>query len=165
MDYLGISTRMLVVLISSTVGLIGGSLIHYIFLEDTLVLKGSRHSVRWGNLLFLLSVGVFLLAVYVLYLNRMSSVLVALLGMFLTKLCWNVGDSLRYAGRLYAVVESLNEETSSVDRFLDEVRTYRQVQDLRTLAQTRYLPGSQQLRQLEKRIEAHAEASGSRPIR
>ena len=146
MDYLDISTRMLVVLIASTVGLIGGSLVHYVFLEDTLLRRGSSRSIGWGSFLFLCSVLAFLLSVYLLYLNVLNPAVVALAGMFAAKLNWNIGDSLRYAGRLHQIVEGLNGDLSAIKKFLREVRTFRQVQDLRSVARTRFLSGSPQLR-------------------
>jgi hypothetical protein len=156
MDYLSISSRVLVVLVGSMAGLIAGSFIHYVFLEDTLVHRASSNQKRVSTILFALSIAVFIFAVYVLYLNRFPPVLVAFPGMLLTKLAWNAGDSYRYAGRLHAVLHGLDSDEQALKKFIREANSYRQIQDLRSVARSLFVPGSRQLKRLEALIsEAH----------
>ncbi len=152
MDSLNVLGRMATVLAASTVGLIGGSLIHYVFLEDTIILHGSPTSGRKGNILFLLSIVLFLVAVLVLYLNRFPAVLVAFLGMFVSKLVWSIAEGYRYAGRIHLALQSLNGDKTDLRNFLDKAHSFRQVQDLRTAARASFVTGSPQLRQLEEMI-------------
>lgn len=152
MESLNVLGRMATVLAASTVGLIGGSLIHYVFLEDTIILHGSPSSGRRGNLLFILSSVVFLVAVWILYLNRFPAVVVAFLGMFLSKLVWSIADGYRYAGRIHLALRSLNGDRADLRSFLDQADSFRQVQDLRAAARASFVTGSPQLRQLEQII-------------
>lgn len=152
MESLNVLGRMATVLAASTVGLIGGSLIHYVFLEDAIILRGSPTSFRKGSILFILSIILFLLAVWVLYLNRFPAILVSFMGMFISKFVWSIADGFRYAGRIYSALQSLNGDSAALRGFLDQADSYRQVQDLRSVARATFVSGSPQLKQLEMTI-------------
>ncbi len=145
--------RVLIVLASSTTGLVAGSFLHYAFFEETLIYRGSATSTRTGNLLFLCSILLFLLTVYSLYLNRFSPILVSMLGMLTAKLTWNLGDGLRYAGHLYEVLTVFNTDDSPAREYLARARNYRQIQDLRSVALTMFVQGSSQLEKLDALID------------
>jgi hypothetical protein len=152
-DYWHIALRVLIVLTSSAIGLILGSFIHYAFFEETLIYRGSPASFRLGMFLFICSIGIFLMTVYSLYLNLSSPILDSLLGMLLTKLVWNLGDSYRYAGRLYEALRTLDSDSSSAKEYLARAGSYRQIQDLRSVAQTMFVRGSLPLEKLDLLID------------
>jgi hypothetical protein len=152
MAFENVLLRMLSVLAASTLGLVGGSLIHYVFLDDWSRYHGSPIAARKGTVFFVVSILFFLAAVWVLYLNRFPAAVVAFLGMLLSKLVWNIADSYRYAGRIHTALKSLNGDGRSVREFLQRSRTFRQVQDLRSAARATFVPGSPQLRSLEDAI-------------
>jgi hypothetical protein len=149
----------MIVLISCTSGLILGSLIHYAFLENSLLCKGSPKSGRISAVFFALSIGVFLLTVYLLYLSVLPPFLLSLLGMLGAKLAWNVADSYRYAGQLFTALRHLGTNDHPTREFLKRARSYRQIQDLRTAARVMFAPGSRQFTLLESLITA---ATGNR---
>ncbi len=148
-----VALRVLVVLISSTTGLALGSLIYYALFEETLIYKGSSTSTRFGSILLCGSVGVFLLTVLLLYLNLLTPIVISLLGMLFSKLIWNLGDGYRYAGRLFEVLQRFDSDDSLVREYLARAHTYRQVQDLRSVAQTMFVPGSLQMDRLDALID------------
>ncbi len=145
--------RVLVVLAASTVGLGAGSLIYYAFIEDNMILRGSPRAEQLGNLSFGLAVSFFLATVYLLYLNHLSPLFVAAAGMMMTKFLWSCGDGYYYAARLYKVLTLINESSEEIITFLSQVESYRQIQDLRAVAQTMFAPDSHQMAHLDKLIE------------
>ncbi len=145
--------RMLVVLAGSTAGLIVGSLIHYAFLEDALLFRGSSSAPRLGRLIQALAILVFFLAVYVLYLNRFPPALVAAVGMLLSKLSWDIGESFIYAGRLHILLAQIDDTEEPLKDFLDQVHSYRGIQDLRLVARSMFRAGSQRMTRVEALIK------------
>lgn len=137
--------RILVVLASSTVGLGAGSLFYYTFLEDRMIYQGSSKARLYGNICFGLAVVFFLSTVYLLHLNNLSPLLVSVTGMMLTKLLWNCGDGYHYAGIIYATLVDINTAPETLREFLRRADSYRQIQDLRSVAHTMFAPDSRQL--------------------
>ncbi len=154
--------RMLVVLGGSTAGLIVGSLIHYAFLEDTLLFRGSAATPRLGRLLQAVSILVFFFAVYVLYLNRFPPVLVAAAGMLLCKLSWDIGESYIYAGRLHILLAQIDDTEKPLKDYLQHAPSYRGIQDLRLVARAMFTPGSQRMKRVEALIRERLNESVAR---
>ena len=153
LDLSHVAWRILAVLASSTAGLVLASVIHYAFFEEVLIYRGSAGSNLAGRTMFVLSIMVFLGTVYVLHLNRFSPIIVSFAGMFLSKLTWNLGDAYSYANRLLKVLSSLDSDEEPVRSYLSKARTYRQIQDLRAVAQTMYARGSARLARLDALID------------
>ena len=145
--------RVLVVLASCTVGLGVGSLLYYTFLEDGMIYRGSSRASLNSRIVFGLSIMFFLLTVYLLHLNSFSPLLVSSVGMMLTKLLWNCGDGYSYAGKIYTTLSELNKSPSSLKNFLNQADSYREIQDLRSVAHTMFAPDSRQLEFLNDLID------------
>ncbi len=144
--------RMLVVLAGSTAGLIAGSLIHYAFLEDALLFRGGPSTPRLGRLIQTIAILVFFFAVYVLYLNRFPPALVAAVGMLVSKLSWDIGESYIYAGRLHVLLAQIDDTEEPLKDYLEHVHSYRGIQDLRLVARSMFRAGSQRMTRVESLI-------------
>ena len=147
--------RILIVSVASTAGLGAGSLIYYALLQDNMIYKGSNHSEWLGQIVGGISIAWFLLVVYVLHLNKLPAILVAALGMAITKLLWDIADGLRYASRLYEAVAVMANDMTQAEQFVKSTHTHRQTQDLRAVAQTIFAPNSRQMRLLDEIITKH----------
>ncbi|MBD3402056.1 hypothetical protein GF420_04110 [candidate division GN15 bacterium] len=152
-DFWPIILRVVSVLAGCAAGLMIGGLIYFVFFEDTVVSSGSRASIRSGKVLMVGAVLFFLISVYILHLNIISPIVVSLVAMAVTRLLWALGEGLQDAGRVYEVLANLKQTDRPVRKYLEHAHTYRQVQDLRRAAREMYVPGSPQLRTLEKAID------------
>ena len=147
--------RVLTVLAASTTGLAAASLIYYSFLQDNMVYRGGPNSILTGRLLSLLAILWFMAVVYHLYLNLLPSLLTASVGMLVTKLLWDAGDGLRYAGRIHLALIHLLDQPKLAETFIRQAFDHRQTQDLRAVAQTMFSPDSRQMAVLETLLAGH----------
>ena len=148
--------RILTVLAASTTGLGAGSLIYYSFLEDNMIYRGGPRSALVGQGFSIAAIAVFLTTVYLLHLNEISAIVVSAVGMALTKLLWDIGDGLRYAGRIHDALASLTQDQETVVQFVERADSYRQTQDLRSVAKTVFAPNSRQMILLDQIIVTHS---------
>lgn len=148
--------RILTVLAASTAGLGAGSLIYYSLLEDNMIHRGGARSALIGQILSVISITWFLFVVYLLHLNKFSAIAVSVVGMAVTKLVWDIGDGLRYAGRIYDALANLVENPEKAVQFVERAASYRQTQDLRAVAQTIFAQNSYPMILLDEIIAKHS---------
>lgn len=151
-DYWPIILRILSVLAGCAAGLIIGGLIYYVFFEDGVVSCSNDTCQRSGKFLTGASIVFFLSSVYILHMNIISPIVVSLVAMAITRVLWSIGDGLIDAGRMYTALASFSSDDNLVREFLYRAHDYRQVQDLRKVARRLFVPGSPQLRSLERII-------------
>jgi len=144
--------RVLTVLVASTAGLAIASLIYYSILQDGMIHRGSPRAKVLGNLLSVLAIVWFLFCVLELYYHYLPAMVVSALGMMITKLLWDIGDGLRYAGLIHAALSGFPNDTKLVRQFIQAATNYRQTQDLRAVALTMFAPDSRQIVLLDEMI-------------
>lgn len=159
-DFWPIILRIISVLSGCAAGLMIGGLIYFVFFEDSVVSCSNGTCLRSGKVMTVASILFFLVSVYVLHLNIISPIIVSLVAMSITRLLWALGEGLIEAGRIYEALTAFSRDDAQVRDFLHRARDYRQVQDLRKVARRMFVPGSPQLRELEKVI---AEEIDERP--
>ncbi len=149
--------RIISVLAGCAAGLMIGGLIYFVFFEDSVISCSNETCLRSGKVMTAAAILFFLASVYILHLNIISPIVVSLTAMAITRILWALGDGLIEAGRIYEALTALASDDRPVRDFLHRARDYRQVQDLRKVARRMFVPGSPQLRSLEKVISEEIE--------
>ena len=112
-----------------------------------------------GRVLSGVSIGWFLIIVYLLHLNEVPAIWVAGIGMAVTKLMWDIAEGLRYASRIHQALMDISDDPTAVEQFVRAAHSHRQTQDLRGVALTIYAPDSRQMRLLDEIITKQSEKS------
>ena len=150
-------SRILIVFLASSAGLGAGSLIYYALFQDNMIFKGNNNSDLVGRILSFFSIVWFMIIVYLLHLNELPIIIVASVGMLITKLLWDIADGLRYASRIYEVLMSLESNSERAINYAKRANSHRQTQDLRAVAQTIFAQNSRQMDELENIITQHSQ--------
>ena len=153
--------RILGVLIGCGVGLVAGWLIYFVFFEDSMAITANANSTRSGRALNIIAVLIFAFSVWVMYVNIVSPILISVLAMTFTRLLWFLGEGMQEVGHMYDMLQNFKKDEEPVREFFQQVHTYREIQELRTIARSIFVSGSPQLRRIDELIDAHFERHGT----